>query len=246
MKIIAPSNLKIRFILFLSLFVILGGIIGGTAFYNLFSAVDVSVSDPRYKTVIIDAGHGGPDGGTSADDGTLEKDLNLQIAFKLNDFLKSMGIETVMIRTEDISVHDDDAQTIREKKISDIKNRLSVMNNTDNSVFVSIHQNHFSQSKYSGLQVFYSKNNHESRILADFVRQTVITSLQPDNSREIKESGSDIYLLYHATIPAVMVECGFLSNYDETQNLKDEAYQRKLAFLIALGITDFINNTEAI
>ena len=246
MKIIAPSNLKIRFTLFLSLFVILGGIIGGTTFYNLFSAVDVSVSDPKYKTVIIDAGHGGPDGGTNADDGTLEKDLNLQIALKLNDFLKTMGIETVMIRTEDISVHDDDAQTIREKKISDIKNRLSVMNNTDNSVFVSIHQNHFLQSKYSGLQVFYSKNNHESRILADFVRQSVITSLQPDNSREIKESGSDIYLLYHATIPAVMVECGFLSNYDETQNLKDEAYQRKLAFLIALGITDFINNTEAI
>ena len=232
MKIIAPSNLKIRFTLFLSLFVILGGIIGGTTFYNLFSAVDVSVSDPKYKTVIIDAGHGGHDGGTNADDGTLEKDLNLQIALKLNDFLKTMGIETVMI--------------IREKKISDIKNRLSVMNNTDNSVFVSIHQNHFLQSKYSGLQVFYSKNNHESRILADFVRQSVITSLQPDNSREIKESGSDIYLLYHATIPAVMVECGFLSNYDETQNLKDEAYQRKLAFLIALGITDFINNTEAI
>lgn len=245
MKIVAPSNLKIRFILFLSLFIIFGGIIGGTAVINLFSAVDVSVSNPKYKTVIIDAGHGGPDGGTSAEDGTLEKNINLQIAVKLDEFLKSMGIETVMIRSEDISVHDDYAKTIREKKISDIKNRLSVIENTDSAVFVSIHQNHFSQSKYSGLQVFYSKNNQESRSLADFVRQSVITSLQPENSREIKESGSDIYLLYHATVPAVMVECGFLSNYEEAQKLKDEEYQRKLAFLIALGITDFIKNTEA-
>lgn len=120
------------------------------------------------------------------------------------------------------------------------------MDNTDDSVFISIHQNHFSQSQYSGLQVFYSKNNQESRILADSVRQSVITSLQPENSREIKESGSDIYLLYHATVPAVMVECGFLSNYEEAQKLKDEEYQRKLAFLIALGITDFIKNTEAL
>lgn len=246
MKIIAPSNLKIRFILFLSLFIILGGIVGGTVVINLFSAVDVSVNKPKYKTVIIDAGHGGPDGGTSAEDGTLEKDINLQIALKLDEFLKSMGIETVMIRSEDISVHDDYAKTIREKKISDIRNRLSVMDNTDDSVFISIHQNHFSQSQYSGLQVFYSKNNQESRILADSVRQSVITSLQPENSREIKESGSDIYLLYHATVPAVMVECGFLSNYEEAQKLKDEEYQRKLAFLIALGITDFIKNTEAL
>lgn len=246
MKIIAPKNLKIRFFLFVSLFAILGGIAGGTAVVNLFSAVDVSVKNVKYKTVIVDAGHGGPDGGTSADDGTLEKDLNLQIAIKLNDILKSMGVQTVMIRTEDISIHDETADTIREKKISDIKNRLSVMNNSDNSIFVSVHQNHFSQSKYNGTQVFYSKNNPESRLLADSIRHSVITELQPDNSREIKQSGSDIYLLYHAQIPAVMVECGFLSNYEETEKLKNNEYQRKLAFMIALGILDFINKTEAI
>lgn len=246
MKIIAPKNLKIRFFLFVSLFAILGGIAGGTAVVNLFSAVDVSVKNVKYKTVIVDAGHGGPDGGTSADDGTLEKDLNLQIAIKLNDILKSMGVQTVMIRTEDISIHNETADTIREKKISDIKNRLSVMNNSDNSIFVSVHQNHFSQSKYNGTQVFYSKNNPESRLLADSIRHSVITELQPDNSREIKQSGSDIYLLYHAQIPAVMVECGFLSNYEETEKLKNNEYQRKLAFMIALGILDFINKTEAI
>ncbi len=246
MKIIAPQNLKIRFFLFISLFTILGGIVAGTAAINLFSVVNVTAEKAGYKTVIVDAGHGGPDGGTSADDGTLEKELNLQIAQKLNDILISMGVNTVMIRTEDISIHDDTADTIREKKISDIKNRLSIMNNTDDSVFVSIHQNHFSQSKYNGTQVFYSKNNSESLTLADCIRHSVITELQPENSREIKQSGSDIYLLYHAQIPAVMVECGFLSNYEETEKLKDENYQRKLAFLIALGIMDFINKTEEI
>ncbi len=246
MKIIAPSKLKIRFFLFISLFTIIIGITGGNLLINLFSAVDVSVKNLKYKTVIIDAGHGGPDGGTSASDGTLEKDINLQIAHKVNNILNSMGVETVMIRTEDISVHNEDAKTIREKKVSDIKNRLSVLNNTDNAVFVSIHQNHFSQEKYSGTQVFYSKNNPDSFALADNIRHSVITGLQPDNSREIRQSGKEIYRLHHAENPAVMVECGFLSNFEETKKLKDEKYQQKLALFIALGILDFINKTEAV
>ena len=246
MKIIAPSKIKTRFFLLVSLITIILAVTGGNLIMNLFTAVDVSVKNFKYKTVIIDAGHGGPDGGTSSQDGTLEKDINLMIAHKLNDFLISMGVETVMIRTDDVSVHDDDAETIREKKVSDIKNRLSVLNNTDNSVFVSIHQNHFSQEKYSGTQVFYSKNNPDSRVLADSIRHSVITGLQPENSREIKQSGQEIYLLYHAENPAVMVECGFLSNIEETEKLKDERYQRKLALFIALGIFDFINKTEAV
>ena len=246
MKIIAPNNIKIKAALFLTLFLILGCIISGTFIVNIFSVVDVATDISGYKTVIIDAGHGGPDGGTSAADGTLEKNLNLQIAHKLNDILGSMGVKTVMTRSEDISIHDSNAITIREKKISDLKNRLEIMNEYDDSVFISIHQNHFSQSKYYGTQVFYSKNNSHSQLLASSIRQSVITELQQDNSREIKQSGSDIYLLYHARIPAVMVECGFLSNYEETEKLKDKNYQNKLAFLIALGIMDFLNNTEAV
>lgn len=246
MKIIAAPKIKIRFFLLISLLTIIIGVTGGNLLINKFTAVDVSVKNLKYKTVIIDAGHGGPDGGTNAKDGTLEKDINLQIAHKVNGLLMSMGVETVMIRTDDISVHDDNAETIREKKISDIKNRLSVLNNTDNAVFVSIHQNHFSQEKYSGTQVFYSKNNPDSRILADCIRQSVITGLQPENSRETKQSGQEIYLLNHAENPAVMVECGFLSNTEETEKLKNEDYQRKLAFFLALGILDFINKTEAV
>lgn len=240
MKIVISYKARNKIVLSAILFLILGSVSFGSVVLSKKMAVNV-LSDQSYNTtVIIDAGHGGPDGGTSADDGTLEKNLNLQIALKLENILKSMGINTVMTRTEDISIHDESANTIRKKKISDLNNRLSIINNTDDSVFVSIHQNHFSQSVYYGTQIFYSKNNPESSVLANSIRQSVISVLQKDNTREIKQSGTDIYLLHHAKTPAVMVECGFLSNADETAKLKNENYQRKLAFMIAIGICDYL------
>lgn len=244
MKIIATSKLKIKTVLSVILFSIFGILISGTVLIMSENTVEVSADTAKYQTVIIDAGHGGPDGGTSADDGTLEKDLNLQIALKLDKILSSMGVNTVLIRESDISIHDDSAETIRQKKVSDLKNRLNILNQTEDSIFVSIHQNHFGQSKYSGTQVFYSKNNPLSSKLAEKIRMPVISYLQPDNTREIKQSGTEIYLLYHAQAPAVMVECGFLSNKKETDNLKNEMYQQKLAFLIAIGIMDYFTDTE--
>lgn len=243
MKIVASGSAKNKIILSFVLFLILGSLGFGTVIVSKKLAVDAA-STKVNQTVIIDAGHGGPDGGTSADDGTLEKDLNLQIAIKLNESLSSMGIKTVMIRTEDISVHDASANTIRQKKVSDLKNRLKIINETDNSIFVSIHQNHFSDSRYSGTQVFYSKNNPQSSVLADCIRQSVISDLQKENTRETKPSGTDIYLLYHAESPAVMVECGFLSNINESKNLKNENYQKELAFVLALGISDYLNSLK--
>lgn len=244
MRIIAPTKTKIRLFLFLALITIFSVLIAGTGIVIRRAAIDAASEKNIFQTVIVDAGHGGPDGGTSAADGTLEKDINLQIATKLNEMLKAMGIETVMIRDTDVSIHNDGADTIRQKKISDLKNRLNIINNAENAIFVSIHQNHFSDSKYSGTQVFYSKNNPLSDSLADSIRHSVISYLQTDNTREIKQSGTEIYLLHHAQIPAVMVECGFLSNINETENLKNEEYQRKIAFLIAVGIVDFFNKTE--
>lgn len=243
MKIVASCSAKNKIILSFVLFLILGSLGFGTVIVSEKLTVDAA-STKVNQTVIIDAGHGGPDGGTSADDGTLEKDLNLQIAIKLNESLNSMGIKTVMIRTEDISVHDASANTIRQKKVSDLKNRLRIINETDNSIFVSIHQNHFSDSRYSGTQVFYSKNNPQSSVLADCIRQSVISDLQKENTRETKPSGTDIYLLYHAESPAVMVECGFLSNINESKNLKNENYQKELAFVLALGISDYLNSLK--
>lgn len=244
MKIVASKKAKTRFLLFVTLFTILGTLATGSAVISKRMAVDASIQNTSFQTVIIDAGHGGPDGGTSADDGTLEKEINLQIALKLDEILRSMGIKTVMVRTEDISIHDGTAKTIRQKKVSDIKNRLKIINETENSIFVSIHQNHFSDSKYSGTQVFYSKNNPLSNKLAESIRLPIISYLQTDNTRETKQSGTEIYLLYHAKSPAVMVECGFLSNQNETNNLKDEKYQQKIAFLISLGIVDYFKTTE--
>ena len=243
MKIIAPTKLKVKFTLFVALFSIMTALLISFEAVEKLNTIDASAQNNTFKTVIIDAGHGGPDGGTSSEDGVLEKEINLQIALKLNEILESMGVKTVMIRTQDISIHESNAITIREKKISDIKNRLKIINETDDAVFVSIHQNHYSESKYNGTQVFYSKNDPLSQTLANSIRLPIISYLQTENTREIKQCGTDIYLLYHAQKPAVMVECGFLSNTEEAKKLQDETYQQQLAFLIAIGILDYFKNT---
>lgn len=245
MKIIIAQKIKVKFFLSISLMVILTVIAAATVLMENFKAIHTANINGSFKTVIIDAGHGGVDGGTQSADGTLEKDLNLQIATKVNSYLNSFGISTVMTRTTDISVHDDSADTIRAKKISDLKNRLNIISSTPDSVFVSIHQNHFSESKYNGTQIFYSANNTESINLAEHIRLAVTKELQPYNTRELKKSGTEIYLLYHSKTPSVMVECGFLSNAEESAKLKTNEYQNKIAFFIASGILNYLKSTEA-
>ncbi len=201
-------------------------------------------SDISDVTVIIDAGHGGVDGGAVASDGTEEKHLNLDIALKMNDYLTSRGYKTVLTRDDDYSIHNDDADTIRKKKVSDLNNRLKIINGTENAIFVSVHQNYFKESKYYGTQVFYSPNNALSSVLAESIQQSVVKSLQPDNTRKIKLSGKDIYLLYNAQIPSVLVECGFLSNVAETEKLKDDKYRQQLAESICKGIINYLNSYD--
>ena len=146
-----------------------------------------------------------------------------------------------MTRYDDVSLEDEGLNTIRKKKTSDIHNRLKLMEEIDNAIFISIHQNKYPQEKYSGLQVFYSPNNSEqSSLLARNIQENVVELLQPENERQIKECGTSVYLIYNAVKPAVLVECGFLSNYNEAQLLKTEQYQRKIAFCIATGIQDYI------
>lgn len=244
MKVVSTIKTKTGLVLFGILFSVFGTLGFGSFYVMTNRTVDVSLNNPEYKTVIIDAGHGGVDGGTSAKDGTLEKELNLQIALKLNDILEAMGVKTILVRDTDISIHDDTATTIRQKKVSDLKNRLNIINNTEDSIFVSIHQNHYGESKYKGTQIFYSKNNPDSLKLAQALRMPVVTYLQPENTREIKRSGSEIYLLNNAQSPSVMIECGFLSNSEDTELLKNEKYQQKLAFIISLGIIDYFSKTE--
>lgn len=186
--------------------------------------------------ILIDPGHGGADGGAEAPDGTLEKDLNLAVSLPLRDVLTVMGYTVQMTRTADVMLNTE-GETLRERKVSDIHNRLAMVESAD--LTVSIHQNKFAQSQYYGTQIFYSPNTDESRVLADSVREQVVGMLQPENTRELKRGTADVYLLHHATRPMILVECGFLSNQTELAKLKDAAYQRQMAFAVAAGVMTY-------
>lgn len=192
-------------------------------------------------TIVIDAGHGGLDGGTTGVDGAVEKDINLAISKKVKAHLEFMGIRCIMTRTEDVTTADDRLKTTKEKKTSDIKNRLQLVNDTPNSVLLSIHQNFFTTEKYSGLQVFYSGNNEESEMLASLIQTNTHDFLQTENVRQIKKAESNLYLLHKATAPSVLVECGFMSNTAENKLLQDEMYQTKIAYIIALSVNQYLN-----
>ena len=165
-----------------------------TAYFRLNILTSENNVSENTHTVIIDAGHGGEDGGAVNDNNVVEKDLNLQISVKLADMLTLFGYKTEQIRTEDKSVYTQ-GENVRQRKVSDMKNRLSVFNSNPENVVISIHQNKFTESKYSGTQVFYSPNNPQSADLAESIRQSVKTMLQPDNERECKKADKSIYLL---------------------------------------------------
>lgn len=207
------------------------------------SSADGVMTKPVLKqTVIVDAGHGGDDGGAIGIEGTVEKDINLDIALKLEKLLKFYGFDVIMTRTEDIMTCDDGLDSLRKRKVSDIHNRFDVLEKNPDAVFISIHQNKFEDNSQHGTQVFYSGNNDESKLLAESIQNSIVSVLQPDNSRVVKKSGSGIYLLYHAKLPAVLVECGFISNPTEVKRLNDEKYRMKIAILIADGLIKYLMN----
>lgn len=191
------------------------------------------------KAVIIDAGHGGPDGGAVGVDGVVEKNINLAISLDLKQLFLAAGFKVIMIRESDISVHDPGSDSIRQKKVTDIHNRFKTAQQNPSALYLSIHQNKFEDKQYCGTQVFYSKNNEDSKILAESIQSTVRSLLQPQNGREIKLSGKNIYILYHSKSPTVLVECGFLSNPEEAEKLQADDYQKKMAFAIFSGTLKF-------
>ena len=194
-----------------------------------FTAGTVSVA-PR---IVLDPGHGGEDGGASGADGTSEKEINLAVSRPLGDLLTVMGFSVTYTRTEDTMVNAV-GNTLRERKVSDMKNRLALIEQAD--LAISLHQNNFPQPQYSGTQVFYGTASPQSQVLAAAIQEAVATRLQPQNTRQIKAGSGDIYLLKHTTRPMVLVECGFLSNEQERERLKTTDYQRRLAFAIAGGV----------
>lgn len=190
------------------------------------------------NTVIIDPGHGGFDGGAVAGDGTVEKNINLEISNKLSDFLTLCGFRVIMTRTSDDSTDNIDGSVAKRKR-NDLENRLLLMEKNPDSIYVSIHLNKFTTSAASGTQVFYSPKFKESEILSKAIQKRVVDMLQPENTRTVKKGTSATFLLKNAKVPAVIVECGFLSNKYDLEKLKDEEYQSQMAFAIACGINDY-------
>lgn len=209
------------------------------AFYNIDNYSAVNVEYNSLHVIVIDAGHGGEDGGAVANN-VVEKNINLSISNKLRDIFISSGFNVKMTRSSDKMINES-GDTLRERKVSDMKNRLKLFNESENNIVISIHQNKFTQEEYKGSQVFYSTNNKESEKLAKSIKTSIKTLIQPDNEREIKPADRNIYLLYNSKTPSVIVECGFISNIEEARLLKDSAYQNKIAFAIYSGFLDYYN-----
>jgi N-acetylmuramoyl-L-alanine amidase len=201
---------------------------------------DVESQPTLLPTVVIDAGHGGEDGGTVGVDGTLEKDINLTLARELFDALTSRGIRCVMTRTEDMLLYDRNADYEGRKKALDAKARLEIAAKQERAIFVSIHQNSYPVAKYSGFQVYYSKNSPKSAVIAKKLELAVREELQPDNNRASKEAGTNIYLLNKLTCPAVLLECGFLSNPEECAQLQDTEYRARLVDVLSDALESYI------
>lgn len=189
--------------------------------------------------IIIDPGHGGIDGGAVGINGSVEKEINLQISEKLRDMLELGGFDVVMTRETDISIHDDTAKTTKEKKTSDLHNRMAIIESNPGSIFVSIHQNKFTLGSSKGAQVFYGPKNSESEALANLIQESIVSQVQNDNSRVVKKAGKNLYLLYYSETPSVLVECGFLSNSEDNKNLENPQYQDKIAFSIYMAIVEY-------
>lgn len=207
---------------------------------NIMSVIADESSDFSDYIFILDAGHGGEDGGAVAFDGTLEKDLNLMFCNNLSLYFDIFGIDYMLIRDGDYSVGDTSLPTIRKRKASDIYKRYETINSFDNSILLSIHQNMFSAEKYSGTQVFYDGKFDESEELSKILQFSVKEKIQPENNRKIKKTDKSIYLLYEAKRPSVMVECGFMSNLTELEKLRNSEYQSQFSYVITKGLIQFL------
>lgn len=186
-------------------------------------------------TVVIDPGHGGEDGGAVSPDGVEESRLNLAVSLRLNDLLRFAGQRTVMTRTEDVTICDEGLATIRQRKASDLKNRVALVNGTENAVLLSIHQNSLPSSPVThGAQVFWNQQEG-GEALAKTVQDSLNTAVNAGNEKHAKQIPPTIYLMKNVTAPGVIVECGFLSNAEETGRLQEPPYQLKLAAAIAAG-----------
>lgn len=208
---------------------------------DIIGEAETVATVPNGITVIVDAGHGGEDCGAIGASGIYEKDLNLTIAEILSENLREAGFTVVMTRTSDRLLYREEENIKGMRKIYDLKNRVAIANSYEKAIFISVHMNSFTDSRYSGFTTYYS-SAHGSEALAMAVQSSVVERLQNNNNRKIK-AGEGLYLLENSKNPAVLLECGFLSNPDECKRLCDKDYQKQLSFSIICGIIDYIEHT---
>lgn len=237
-----PENKEafVKVILLLLMFVAGCFIIrGGQRLVSSVSSGEVLISKDR-PCVVIDAGHGGKDPGKVGIDGSLEKDINLQIALKLQKFLEMQDVEAILTRDSDTGLYDENTSN---KKVQDMKNRVALIEEKKPVLTVSIHQNSYHEEYVHGAQVFYYTGSEQSKELAQRIQQVMALELDRDNARQAKANDS-YYLLKKTSSPIVIVECGFLSNYEEAQKLSSDLYQEKVAWAIHLAIMQWLNSSS--
>lgn len=202
---------------------------------DIISTMSVPVTN---KVIVVDAGHGGEDGGAVSNNGVSEAEINLKIALKLQNLLEQSGATVVLTRSDENAIYDLDKKTLREKKVSDIKNRVKIGNSSSADILVSIHLNKIDQSQYYGWQTFYKNNNEDGKKLATCIQDNLNNSINKENNR-VPLKIDNVYLIKNIEIPATIVECGFLSNLEEEKELQTDEYQDKLAWGIYNGIMDY-------
>lgn len=214
-------------------------------FITLYGAKDVKIIPTMAvpvtnKVIVIDAGHGKPDSGAENENGVSEEAINLKIALKLQKYLESSGATVLLTRSDENGIYEIDSKTISQKKVSDIKKRVKIANESSADIYVSIHLNKIPQGQYWGWQTFYNSGNEKSKLLADSIQKNLNETISKDNKREIKKL-DNIYIMKNVEIPIALVECGFLSNEQGASKLQQDDYQSKLAWGIYDGIMDYFN-----
>ena len=242
MKKFGALREKIPFLAVLSCCVVVMAISG--AVKSAEEAKSTMAEASEKQVILLDAGHGGIDSGGVGINGIYEKDINLSIAKYLGSILTLGGYDVVYTRTEDISIYDNGVEGIRNQKISDMENRLEIIEQYPDCIFLSIHQNQYTDKAYFGGQMFYTTNNSDNFRLAT-IMQNKFAELQTGNDREVKLIDNNLYLFKNTKQPALLIECGFLSNENDAANLSSPEYQKKVAFTIYRGLTEYLTEVES-
>jgi N-acetylmuramoyl-L-alanine amidase len=231
--------LKRKMIYFVStMLLLIGGITIYTAILSENKTIETVSLPVSNKTVVLDAGHGKPDEGAESSNGISEASINLKITKKVQYLLEQSGCNVILTRSDEEGIYDLNSKTLREKKVSDIKNRVKIGNSSSADVFVSIHLNKIPQSQYFGWQSFFKTNDEKSEELAKSIQEELNASIQKENKRDaLKITGK--YIIEHVEIPISIIECGFLSNPEEEKLLQDDNYQNRIAWGIYNGIMDY-------